>query len=56
MRYARAIVLVDRGRSGEARTLLLGAPAWPADSAFRTFHEELLGHATPAEGPAQAVG
>jgi hypothetical protein len=41
MRYARAIALVDAGRKDEARTLLTGAPAWPAESAFRLFHDEL---------------
>ena len=41
MRYARAVVLIDKGRPAEARLLLDGAPAWPEDSAFRTFHDEL---------------
>jgi hypothetical protein len=41
MRYARAIALVDAGRKEEARTLLAGAPSWPAESAFRLFHDEL---------------
>jgi hypothetical protein len=44
MRYARAIVLVDAGRRGEARELLAGAPAWPEESAFRSFHDELVAH------------
>jgi hypothetical protein len=42
MRYARAIVLVDAGRAGEARDLLADAPSWPAESAFRSFHDELV--------------
>ena len=42
MRYARAVVLVDTGRKHEARALLAGAPPWPEQSAFRTFHDELL--------------
>jgi hypothetical protein len=41
MRYARAIALVDAGRNDEARPLLENAPAWPAESAFRLFHDEL---------------
>ncbi|HEY8079235.1 MAG TPA: hypothetical protein VIF62_34120 [Labilithrix sp.] len=43
MRYARAVFLVDRGRTDEARALLTGAPTWPEKSAFRQFHEELDG-------------
>ena len=42
MRYARAIFLVDAGRQREARLLLADAPVWPEDSAFRSFHEELV--------------
>jgi hypothetical protein len=41
MRYARVVVLVDAGRRGEARELLADAPAWPEESAFRSFHDEL---------------
>ena len=41
MRYARAVVAIDRGRSQDARELLIGAPSWPKESAFRVFHEEL---------------
>jgi hypothetical protein len=41
MRYARAVVAIDRGRSADARELLVGAPSWPAESAFRLFHDEL---------------
>ncbi len=44
MRYARAVVLVDNGRKDEALELLASAPAWPTESAFRSFHEELVGH------------
>jgi hypothetical protein len=43
MRYAAAIVEVDRGREGAARALLTGAPDWPQDSAFRVYHDELAG-------------
>jgi hypothetical protein len=42
MRYARAIVLVDRGRREDARAAIADAPDWPQASAFRTFHDELL--------------
>ena len=41
MRYARAVVAIDRGRTADARELLVGAPTWPEESAFRTFHDEL---------------
>ncbi len=41
MRYARAVFLIDAGRKDEARALLADAPAWPEQSAFRTFHDEL---------------
>jgi hypothetical protein len=41
MRYARAIVLVDSGKKEEARAAIAGAPPWPEESAFRSFHEEL---------------
>lgn len=41
MAYARAVVLVDAGRRGEARALLATAPDWPEESAFRSFHDEL---------------
>lgn len=46
MLYARAVVLVDAGRKGEACELLAGAPPWPEESAFRAFHDELLSAAT----------
>jgi len=49
MRYAAAILALDGGRRAEARALIAGAPAWPAQSAFREYHDELLEHAgTPA--------
>jgi hypothetical protein len=43
MRYAEAIVAVDRGRPREVRGILSGAPAWPVESAFHAYHAELLG-------------
>jgi hypothetical protein len=42
MRYAAAIVAVDRGRTRDVALLLSGAPAWPEESAFREYHDELL--------------
>jgi hypothetical protein len=42
MRYAAAIVAIDEGQKDRARTLLEGAPRWPEESAFRSFHEELV--------------
>jgi hypothetical protein len=45
MRYAAAILAVDGGKQAEARALLAGAPEWPAESAFREYHDELLQHA-----------
>ena len=45
MRYAAAILALDRGHRDEARALIASAPAWPAESAFREYHDELLEHA-----------
>jgi hypothetical protein len=42
MRYAEAVVAVDRGRAREVPGLLAGAPEWPRESAFHEYHEELL--------------
>ena len=42
MRYAAAIVAIDRGETWRVTSLLSGAPAWPQQSAFRQFHDELL--------------
>jgi hypothetical protein len=52
MRYAAAIVAIDEGRRDKARLLIEGAPRWPEESAFRSFHEELVG----ALGGAPASG
>lgn len=41
MRYAAAIAAVDAGLVDEARRLIEGAPRWPEESAFRSFHDEL---------------
>jgi hypothetical protein len=43
MRYAAAVSYVDLGEASRARRLISEAPAWPAESAFRDFHAELLG-------------
>jgi hypothetical protein len=43
MRYAEAIVAIDHGAPDRARSLLASAPAWPAQSAFASFHAELMG-------------
>jgi hypothetical protein len=48
MRYAEAVVAVDRGRAGDVPGILSGAPSWPAQSAFHEYHEELLGRSAPA--------
>jgi hypothetical protein len=45
MRYAKAVVELDRGRAREVPGLLADAPVWPKESAFHTYHEELLSHA-----------
>lgn len=41
MRYAAAVVSIDLGTPDEARRLLASAPAWPGDSAFASFHEQI---------------
>lgn len=51
MRYAAAVVAIDAGDLPGARGLVAGAPAWPAESALRAFHDEIaaqLGVARPA--------
>jgi hypothetical protein len=45
MRYAAAIVAVDRGRARDVAALLSGAPVWPDESAFNAYHHELLAYA-----------
>jgi hypothetical protein len=44
MRYAGAVIAIDEGDKGGAERLLAGAPDWPRQSAFRTFHDELRAH------------
>jgi hypothetical protein len=50
MRYAAAVVALDDGRAGDVHALLAGAPAWPAESAFQAYHDELLAHAAALGG------
>ena len=45
MRYAAAVVAVDHGDPTRALSLLAGAPAWPEQSSFRAFHDEIIGQA-----------
>jgi hypothetical protein len=45
MRYAAAVVAVDRGDLGKVRELLSGAPNWPKESTFRAFHDEIADRA-----------
>src|SRR5258706_1917203 len=47
MRYAAAVAYLERGERNRASALLRDAPAWPADSAFRFFQEELSAMAEP---------
>lgn len=42
MRYAAAVVAVDRGEEWRVPMLLANAPDWPEQSAFKVFHSELL--------------
>jgi hypothetical protein len=42
MRYAEAVIAIDKGSRKEARDLLSRAPQWPEESAFREYHDELL--------------
>lgn len=41
MRYGAVVAYLERGDTSRARALLEHAPAWPSDSAFRAFQEEL---------------
>ena len=46
MRYAGAIVAIDHGSAHAATALLANAPTWPAESAFKSFDDELRGKLT----------
>jgi len=48
MRYAAAIVAIDRGDHAKVSRLLANAPHWPEESIFRTFHTEIADHARPS--------
>ncbi|MBI3201733.1 MAG: hypothetical protein HYZ29_09340 [Myxococcales bacterium] len=50
LRYAAAVVCIDRGQRAEARQLLENAPDWPQESAFRAFHAELTAWAREPSG------
>jgi hypothetical protein len=41
MRYGAAVAAIDAGDLDRARRLVEGAPSWPAESAFRSFQEEI---------------
>jgi hypothetical protein len=42
MRYAAAVVAIDEGDGRKARALVEKAPAWPGESTFRAFHDEIV--------------
>ena len=41
MRYGAAVAAIDGGDLDRARRLVEGAPSWPAESKFRSFHDEI---------------
>lgn len=45
MRYATAVIAIDQGKRDKVPELLAGAPTWPRESAFYTYHQELLAQA-----------
>lgn len=55
MRYARAVLLIDKGRKNEALELIETAPEWPNESAFNAFHAELVTAATPGADRRPAI-
>ncbi|MBI4705551.1 MAG: hypothetical protein HY744_31035 [Deltaproteobacteria bacterium] len=50
MRYAAAIVDLDSGHPHEARLLVAGAPAWPDESYFHSFHRQIAQEAARRMG------
>lgn len=52
MRYAAAIVAIDRGEHAKVPNLLAGAPHWPEESIFRAFHNEIADQARGASSAA----
>jgi hypothetical protein len=55
MRYGAAIVCIDAGDLGSARSLLSGAPDWPQESCFSGFHQEIAGEVSRREEPASSA-
>lgn len=53
LRYAAAVVAIDRGEPERVKLLLEGAPTWPEASAFRLFQAEI--DAAIAAPPADAA-
>jgi hypothetical protein len=54
MRYGAIVAYLERGERERAQLLLAGAPAWPVDSAFHAFQEELSAlsqSAAPSSSP-----
>jgi hypothetical protein len=45
MRYAAAVVAIDEGDLPRVHGLLADAPAWPEESTFKAFHEEIADRA-----------
>ena len=41
MRYGAAILAIDAGDLKQAHELISGAPSWPTESCFGTFHKEI---------------
>jgi len=54
MRYGAAILSVDRGHVGQARSLLAGAPQWPEESCFALFHREITSEVVRIESDSPA--
>jgi hypothetical protein len=54
MRYGAAVAFLERGERSRAQQLLTDAPAWPADSTFRAFQEELWRLAAEPQPAAKA--
>src|SRR5262245_43667972 len=54
MRYGAVVAFLERGDRDRAKELLVGAPPWPADSAFRAFQEELSGLVAQPAGAASS--
>ena len=55
MRYAAAIVAVDRGDVAKVHALIDKAPTWPDESAFRAFHDEIVAQLGARPGGAESI-